>query len=134
MKIHQNMKMSNKKEQLKNSDQALKKSLEEQLSDLKENFGDAGKNALWIGGGLAVAFGLMKLLSGEKKKKRAKKITIQQAEKVPETEATEAPKKENLMSSALKEQLIVFLLGIATERLTKFLSELDTEKVEDGPE
>ncbi len=126
--------MSSKKEALKNSSKALKQSLEDQISDLKENFGDAGKNALWIGGGLITAYALTKLLTRSKKKKKAKKITIQPVEVEPTVEnPREKPEKtEGLLSSTVKEQLIIFLLGIATERLTKFLSELETEDEQDS--
>ena len=125
--------MSSKKEQLENSNKALRDSLDAQISNLKDKFGDAGKNALLIGGGLVTVYAVVKMLSKSKKKKKAKKVLIQQTEpsKKEVVVSNPVPKRSNMLTDTVKEQLIIFLLGIAAERLGKFLSSLDDIKETD---
>ena len=110
--------MRSRKEELKKKNLAFKESLEEQLETLKSNFSSAGKNALWIGGGLIGAYGLIKLLNNKPTRKGKKK-------KKPEGQKIHVTHEESVISSEIKKQVIVFLLGLALERLTRFLKELD---------
>ena len=114
--------MTSRKEKLKEQNRAFKESLENQLEALKSNFSKTGKNALWISGGLVAAYGVIKLLNNKPiKKKKGKK------KKGTSTQKNLAVHQEPILSSAMKEQLILFLLGLAVEKLTRFLKELDED-------
>ena len=112
-----------KREELEKSNQAYKNALERQLDNLKGDFNKIGKSALWIGGGLFATYFLVDALTakGKRKKSKAKKEEVEQVTK---------PVKDNLLMSAVKEQAIIFLLGLAAQRLAKFLSELESEDEE----
>ncbi|OEK03140.1 hypothetical protein BFP97_17145 [Roseivirga sp. 4D4] len=113
-----------KREELENANDKFKNALESQLGELKNNFDKVGKSALIVGGGLLGAYLLSTVITGggNKKLKKGKK---EKPKKV------EMPAKgENLLASTLKEQAIVFLLGIAAERLASFLKEVDVAEDE----
>lgn len=108
-----------KKEELLSANKKFKNALESQLDELKDNFDKVGKTALVVGGGLLAAYLLSNVISGAPKRKKAKR---EKKQKVQPNNG-----KENLLTSTLKEQAIVFLLGLAAERLTSFLKDLDNE-------
>ncbi len=122
--------MSSRKETLIQSQKNIKDSLENQISELQENFTEIGKNALLIGGSLAGVYALIRLINGKDKKK--KNAQTQKPVNAKVSPKRKIRKKEPLLSSAAKEQAIVFLLGIATQKLSKFLTELKTEEESDG--
>lgn len=106
------------REQLKSANDRFKDSLESQLGDLKNNVDKVGKNALIVGGGLLAAY-LVSTLFDSGGGKKSKKKKSKSKEKAPSVG------KESLLGATLKEQAIVFMLGLAAERLTNFLIELD---------
>ena len=112
-----------RKEDLQSANEKFKNALESQLDEIKNNFDKVGKTALIVGGGLLGAYLLSNVVSGSSKGKKTKK------EKKPK--AGSVSTKESLLSSALKEQAIIFLLGIAAERLTSFLKDLDSKTDEE---
>lgn len=105
-----------KREELQSANDKFKNTLESQLNEVKHNFDKVGKNALIVGGGLMAAYLLSTAFIGSDKKKKDKK------EKTQKQEGTHF--KDNLLSSTMKEQAIIFLLGLATERLSRFLKEV----------
>jgi len=127
-KKEKSQRMSNRKKELQNSNNALKESLEHQLENLKGNFDEIGKNALWIGGGLVGAYSIIRLLNSSKKKNKTK-VPVNPAQVTVKKKRSKFLKGDNLLSSTVKEQVIIFLLGVATQKLTKFLSELEKEKI-----
>ena len=119
--------MKSRKEALIQSQNKIKDSLENQIADIQENFTEIGKKTLLIGGGLAAVYGLITLINGTGKKKKLKKA-ISHGQVANQTVKTKKVRnKEPLLSSALKEQAIVFLLGVATQKLTKFMTELEKD-------
>ncbi len=128
--------MKSRKEALIQSQKKIKESLENQITDIQENFTEVGKKALLIGGSLAGVYGLITLINDKGKKKKLKKITSQGQSltqiPTPIVKTKKVKHSEPLLSSALKEQAIVFLLGIVTQKLTKFLTELEKEDTTDG--
>lgn len=112
-----------KREELEKSNQAYKNALERQLDNLKGDFNKIGKSALWIGGGLFATYFLVDALTAKRKNKKSKA-------KKEEAEQVAKPVKDNLLMSAVKEQAIIFILGLAAQRLAKFLSELESEDEE----
>ncbi|WP_339609760.1 hypothetical protein [uncultured Roseivirga sp.] len=132
--------MKSRKEQLEQSNAKYKELLEDQFESIKENFQDTGKKALWIGGGLLLAYGLTALItSGGKDEEEVEGGEI--IEIVPEPSKSKKVKlrkvvehehkEESAVVSALKHQAIVFVLGLAAKKLGDFLKDLG-EKEEEG--
>lgn len=117
-----------KREELEKENAAYKNALEKQLDKLKGDVNNFGKSALWIGGGLLATYFVVDALTAKQKKKKSKK----QAKKVEVVEVMEKSAKDNLLMSTVKEQALIFLLGVAAQQLAKFLSELDSEDSENG--
>lgn len=111
-----------KREELEKDNKAYKNALEKQLDKLKGDVNNIGKSALWIGGGLLATYLVVDALTAKRKKKKSKAKA-----KSVEVIEVEKPVKENLLMSTVKEQAIVFLLGMAAQQLAKFLSELDSD-------
>ena len=107
---------------------------------IQKTFQDTGKKALWIGGGLLLAYGLTALItSGGKDEEEVEGGEI--IEIVPEPSKSKKVKlrkvvehehkEESAVVSALKHQAIVFVLGLAAKKLGDFLKDLG-EKEEEG--
>lgn len=111
-----------KKEELEKSSNAYKSALLNQVDNLKGDVEKIGKSALWIGGGLLATYFVVDALTAKRKKKKnkGKKEVVEEVQELK-------PATDNLLMSTVKEQAIVFLLGMATQQLTKFLSELNSE-------
>jgi hypothetical protein len=124
--------MKSRKEALIQSQGKIKDSLENQITDIQENFTEIGKKALFIGGSLAGVYGLITLINGSGKKKKLKKASNQDQVAIQTLKPKKVKTKEPLLSSALKEQAIVFLLGVATQKLTKFMTELEKDDTSHG--
>lgn len=108
-----------KREQLQKANEKLKSSLDNQIDDLKNNVDKIGKGALIVGGGLVGAYLLSNVLTKSDKTKKRKKSNEEKNE--------HTSGKDNLLMSTLKEQAIIFLLGLATAKLASFLKDLDKD-------
>lgn len=114
--------MSNK-EELKETSRLLKNSIEDQFDDMRSNVEKVGKISLWVGGGLLAVLLLSQLFPASKEaeeegvepKKKKKKQKVQLSS------------KPNFLGDTLKEQAILFALGLAAKQLAAFLSELKKE-------
>ena len=114
-----------KREELQSANDKFKNTLETQVEDIKHNFDKVGKTALIVGGGLVAAYLLSTAFTGSDKKKKGKGEKTNKEE----TEKSEGTTfKDNLLSTTLKEQAIIFLLGLATERLSAFLKDSDKDE------
>ncbi|MBO3699445.1 hypothetical protein [Roseivirga sp. E12] len=114
-----------KREELKSANENFKTALESQLGDLKHNVDKIGKTALIVGGGLLGAYLLSTAFTDSGKKSKKEKVKRDKSSKKDKSHF-----HDNLLTSTLKEQAIVFILGLAAERLTSLLSEIDTDKNE----
>ena len=115
-----------KREELEKCNQAYKNALGRQLDNLKGDFNKVGKSALWIGGVLFATFFLVDTLTAKSKSKKSK------AKKEATEPVAKPVKEDNMLMSAVKEQVIIFLLGLAAQRLSKFLNELKSEDEEEN--
>lgn len=124
--------MSNR-EELTETSQKLKDSIEDQFGDIKDRVERYGKIGLWVGGGLLAVLILSKVFSGsdeedeeqqeeEPKKKKKKKLKY----------VTRAQAKPNFLSDSLKEQAILLALGLAAKQLKNFMSNLEENRKDDG--
>lgn len=118
-----------KKEELEKSNKAFKTALEDQLANMKGDVQKIGKSALWIGGGLLATYFVVDALTAKNKKKKSGKV---KAEKQEKTEKPVKAGSDNLLMSTVKEQAIIFLLGLAAQQLASFLSELDSKDAEEN--
>lgn len=111
-----------KREELQKQNNDFKGALQDQLNNLKGDAQKIGKSALLIGGGLLATYLLVDALTakGKKKKKNKDKDRVQE-------EVAKKPVKDNLLLSTVKEQAVIFLLGLAAQQLATFLSELDSK-------
>lgn len=109
-----------KREQLQKANDKLKGALDSQINDIKNNADKIGKGALIVGGGLIGAYLLTNALTQSNKTKKKKKSNAENPEQVSV--------KQNLLMSTVKEQAIIFLLGLAAERLTSFLKDMDKDE------
>lgn len=112
-----------KREKLQNANDKFKNALESQVDELKHNFDKVGKTALVVGGGLLGAYLLSTAITGSSKKKKTKK---------EKSKESTGQSHENLLSSTLKEQAIVFMLGLAAQKLAALLSETEDSSTEKG--
>lgn len=114
-----------KREELQKKNGAFKEALQNQLDNLKGDAQKMGKSALLIGGSLVATYLLVDALTAKTKKKRKNKEKTEQ-------EVVKQPVKDNLLLSTVKEQAIVFLLGLAAQKLASFLSEPDSDNGEEN--
>jgi hypothetical protein len=103
-----------------------KQELEQEVKLLSENTEKIIKNALIIGGTLAVGYLLVRQFSkSSKRKSKSKKIKLIRASDAHiETAAAPEPAEPSIMSqvgSALAAQATVFLLDLAKDKLSDFL-------------
>ena len=110
------------REKLEKRNWAYKNALACQLGKLKGDFNKVGKSALWIGGSLFATFFLVDALTTKSRQKKPK----------AKKEVAGSVKEDNMLMSAVKEQAIIFLLGLAAQRLSKFVSELKSEDEEEN--
>jgi len=108
-----------RKEELQQANKKIKNSIDAQLNDLKQNVDKIGKGALIIGGGLLGAYVLTQTLTKSDKTKKSKRVKIAKRES--------SQPKDNLLMSTVKEQVFIFVLGLAAQKLTSFLNELDKD-------
>ena len=114
-----------KREELEKQSNAFKNAFKSQVDKLKGDMNKVGKSTLMISGGLLATYLLVDAITGKKKKKNKNK------EKREEV-SLKKPVKDNLLLSTAKEQAIVFLLGLAAQKLASFLSELETTDEEEN--
>lgn len=114
-----------KREELQKKNGAFKEALQNQLDNLKGDAQKMGKSALLIGGSLVATYLVVDALTAKKKKKRKNKEKTEQG-------VVKQSEKDNLLLSTVKEQAIVFLLGLAAQKLASFLSELDSDNGEEN--
>lgn len=126
--------MSNR-EELTEASQRLRDSIEDQVDDMKDRVQHYGKIGLWVGGGLLAVLILSKVFGGseeedeeqyeeEPKKKKKKKVKSE----------VRLQAKPNFLSDTLKQQAILFALGLAAKQLKTFLSNLEENREDDGSE
>lgn len=124
------------KSQLLTKTARYREELEEEAKVISERTEKIIKNALIIGGSLALAYFTYKQLSGSKKKKtktKGKPIPKPASSAVEPEEDEEETSSPNVLSqigTALVSQASVFLLGLAKEKLSEYLQS-QTEKKKD---
>lgn len=105
-----------------------KQELEDEVKLISANTEKLVKNALIIGGTLAVTYFLIRRFSGAKSKKKAKtkkekfvRGTDAQVEASSEEDTATSPGIVSQIGSALAAQATVFLLDLAKDKLSEFV-------------
>ena len=126
--------MSNKQELTARSKE-LKDAIDEQINTFKDRVEKYGKVGLWIGGGLVAVYLLSKIFDSEDEQEEAEvepeSREVLLVEKVPKSKALAPESKSNFLSDTIKEQAIIFLLGLAAEQLRSFLKNINAKDAEE---
>lgn len=132
-----------KKEALNRQTEIYKQAIEEQVSVLKGNAGNATKKVLIIGACLAASYFLVKAFTKPGKKK-LKQLKYQATQKLigsgnehinkynnqyftdsvsyTDKHRQSGAKKDSAISSLITQQIAIFLIGIATQKLQEFFN------------
>lgn len=108
-----------------------KQELQKEVREMSEKTEQVLKNALIIGGTLAVTYFLVSQLSGGKKKSKKSKTKVAVEETEPGLESERMPEQPTFLSK-LGDRLIssatVVLLDIAKDKLAEYLSNRKTRE------
>ena len=102
-----------------------KRAMEKELTDLSKKTDRVMKNALIIGGSLALTFVVISMLSsGKKKKKKKRALEAASQEGISTTipEEDEAPSLISQVGNQLLNQASVILLDLARQKLKEYLA------------
>ncbi|MDJ1470945.1 hypothetical protein QNI19_34790 [Cytophagaceae bacterium DM2B3-1] len=117
--------IADRKASLNRATEKYKKAIENQVGDLKANAGKIGKNALIIGGTLVAGYLIVRMLVG---KDKTTKLSFEKEER----NLPAAPvKRESAIVSLIKQQIALFLIAIAKEKLLQVIEQLrknDTQR------
>lgn len=125
--------MSNR-EELTETSQRLKDSIEDQFDGLKDRVERFGKIGLWVGGGLLAVLILSKIFSGSEEEEEESEDQPKKKKKKRVKTEVRTTSKPNFLSDTLKEQAILFALGLAAKQLKTFLTDLENNREDDGSE
>lgn len=119
--------LSAKKEALSRETEMYKHAIEEQVSVMKQNAGQVSKKLLVVGAGVAVAYFVGRAIIKRTGKKRKSTNLLLPAHNYTDstkpTNALVAPaaRYETSVASLIKQQIAIFLIGIATQKLQQLL-------------
>lgn len=117
--------IADRKASLNRATEKYKKAIESQVDDLKANAGKIGKNTLIIGGTLVAGYLIVRLLVG---KDKSTQLSFEKEER----SLPAAPvKREYAIVSLIKQQIALFLIAIAKEKLLHAIEQLrknDTQR------
>ena len=111
--------IADRKWALGQSTKKYKLAIEEQLGGLKANAGKIGKNTLVIGGVLLVSYLIVRALA--KEKKPGKGLVTQPERHLP---ATAVVRRESTIVNMIKQQIALFLIAIAKQKITEVIEQL----------
>ncbi len=94
--------------------------MKRELKDISERSEKVLKNALIIGGALALTYLVVNQLSSSKKKKKAKKENASEISAAPENDE-EPPSLLSKMGNQAMNMATLFLLDLAKEKLSEYL-------------
>ena len=125
--------MMSKKQALEQSNANYKMKLEAELEEIKSTAQNVGKKALMVGAGLLAIYGLVSLFSSEKSEKPENDEKTKQDNNTVQSNKRQSVKNNaNYLGTVVKEQALIFILGLAAQKLGTFLKELEQNKKESG--
>lgn len=114
---------------LEQSNSEYKQKIEDELEELKSKAQKVGKQALIVGGSVLLVYSLVSLLSSGSDVKKSENPKQKKAEvnskPVKKSILNDGP---SFLTEVLKEQALVFVLGLAAKKLGDFLKNLDQTK------
>ena len=125
-------KMSSK-EELEATSKELKDSIEAQFDEMKEKVQKAGKIGLAVGGGLLAVLLVSQLFSSDEKEEEQAEETAKKKKK-KKSKVVRQIARSNFLGNSLKEQAILFALGLAAKQLKTFITDLNNSNDKEGSE
>ncbi|MFT6827164.1 MAG: hypothetical protein ACI9Z3_000151 [Roseivirga sp.] len=120
-----------RKEALEQSHSEYKRNLESELEDVKSNVQSVGKKALIIGASVLAVYGLVSLFTKDKSENSTKDENSNNGnDKAQLSKKSKKKSNANYLGHVVKEQALVFILGLAAQKLGGFLKELEHNKKE----
>lgn len=120
-----------RKEALEQSHSEYKRKLESELEGVKSNFQSIGKKALVVGAGVLAVYGLVSLFTKDKSEDLSSDdIDNDGSVKIKSSKRLKNKTDTNYLGHVVKEQALVFILGLAAQKLGGFLKELEHNKKE----
>lgn len=119
------------KEELEATSKELKDSIEDQFDEMKEKVQKAGKIGLAVGGGLLAVLLVSQLFSSDEKE-QAEETTKKKKKK--KSKVVRQIARSNFLGNSLKEQAILFALGLAAKQLKTFITDLNNSNDKEGSE
>ncbi|MDN4165727.1 hypothetical protein QWY31_09450 [Cytophagales bacterium LB-30] len=115
--------ISARKSTLKKSSEEYRKTLEGQFNSLKDNAEKWGKTVVIVGLSMFVVYKLVRALAGSDE---AEERIILKSEGTPYPVPTYTERRYSIFDT-IKEQIALFLIAIAREKLMKYLESLENE-------
>jgi hypothetical protein len=120
-----------RKEALEQSHSEYKRKLESELEGVKSNFQSIGKKALVVGAGVLAVYGLVSLFTKDKSEDLSSDdIDNDGSVNIKSSKRLKNKTDTNYLGHVVKEQALVFILGLAAQKLGGFLKELEHNKKE----
>lgn len=124
--------LSAKKEALSRETEIYKQAIEQQVSVIKQNAGDLTKKVLIVGAGLAAVFLISRTFTKKDHKKlpkNSRKAKLFLASQNPSNQAefpfvpsNRESESKSPIGDLIKQQIAIFLIGIATQKLQEYLN------------
>lgn len=124
-----------KKQALSRETEMYKHAIEEQVHAIKQNAGDMTKKVLMVGAGLTMAYFVTrafmknkdgKKLLGNRAKSKARLLLPAKGSsgqtQLPFTSVTTGHEAKSPIADLIKQQIAIFLIGIATQKLQDYLN------------
>ena len=123
-----------KKEALSRQTEIYKQAIGDQVSALKDDAGQATKKVVLAGAGLVAGYFLIRAIANKTGKKKLKGLGQRSGQKLlgsgnhhfsndhlsSHSPVQYAPAKENGLSNLITQQIAIFLIGIATQKLQDY--------------
>jgi hypothetical protein len=133
-----------KKEALSRQTEIYKQAIGDQVSVLKDNAGQATKRVVLAGAGLVAGYFLIRAITNKTRKKKFKRLERRTSQKLlgsgshhfsgdhlsAHSPVQYAPAKENGIASLITQQIAIFLIGIATQKLQDYFDNSRKQKTE----
>ncbi len=107
--------IANKRKELYQKSDQLRSEMTTDINKLRVDIGRLGKNFLIIGGSLYAAYKISKLFTGSNSSTEASHSNVMPSQQLVET------KESSVMVSKIKEQITLFLLALAFNKLKEFI-------------
>jgi hypothetical protein len=117
--------LEHRKKVLSSKRRSLKKQLEEQIEGLKSGVNKWGKTVAITGGTMLVTYLVVRMLTSSRKVEQPHQ---NMAGEYPQQYAVVPQKEESFILRAIKEEITLFLISFAKQKLMAFIEEMNKKK------